>query len=139
MSTNKTQNYNLHSWLPADDFLRTEINENFTKLDAALSALSAEKARAVVGVYTGDGAAERMISLGFSPIAVWVVENHSWLYVSGLIYGGLAVPGGPVRSSEREPNRAVELTEGGILIRYINSNKLNTNTQNYTYHYLAIG
>lgn len=40
MSTNKTQNYNLHSWVPEDDFLRSEFNDNFTSLDTALKALS---------------------------------------------------------------------------------------------------
>ena len=74
MSTNKTTNYNLHSWLPEDDFLRTEMNENFTKLDtllknetAALSAALGQKARATVGSYTGDGALDRTISLPFTP------------------------------------------------------------------------
>ena len=38
MSTNKTQNYQLHSWLPDDEFHLTEINENFAALDAALKA-----------------------------------------------------------------------------------------------------
>ena len=36
MSTNKTPNYDLHSWVPQDDFHMTEINENFAKLDTAL-------------------------------------------------------------------------------------------------------
>ena len=36
MSTKKTTNYNLHSWEPDDDFLRSEFNENFDKLDAEL-------------------------------------------------------------------------------------------------------
>lgn len=40
MSTNKTQNYNLHSWVPEDDFLRSEFNDNFTGIDAALKSLS---------------------------------------------------------------------------------------------------
>ncbi len=36
MSTNKTQHYHLHAWAAGDNFLRTEINENFTALDTAL-------------------------------------------------------------------------------------------------------
>ena len=47
MSTNKTQNYALHSWLPTDDFQLSEINQNFAALDAA--------ARWFVGTYTGTG------------------------------------------------------------------------------------
>ena len=39
MSTNKTPNYELHSWVPQDDFHLTEINENFTGLDSELAAL----------------------------------------------------------------------------------------------------
>ena len=38
MSTKKTQNYQLHQWEATDDFLRTEFNENFTKLDEAVAA-----------------------------------------------------------------------------------------------------
>ena len=41
MSTNKTPNYELHSWVPQDDFHLTEINENFTGLDSELAALDA--------------------------------------------------------------------------------------------------
>lgn len=40
MSTNKTQNYNLHSWVPEDDFIRSEFNENFTGIDTALKTLA---------------------------------------------------------------------------------------------------
>lgn len=41
MSTNKTPNYELHSWVPQDDFHLSEINENFTGLDSELAALDA--------------------------------------------------------------------------------------------------
>lgn len=37
MSTNKTPNYQLHSWTLQDDLLLREINENFSGLDAALA------------------------------------------------------------------------------------------------------
>ena len=36
MSTNKTQNYQLHSWVKEDTFLMSEMNENFTTLDGKL-------------------------------------------------------------------------------------------------------
>lgn len=38
MGTNKTEHYGLHQWVPEDDFLRTDFNENFEKLDTALHA-----------------------------------------------------------------------------------------------------
>lgn len=40
MSANKSEHLNLHLWVPQDDFLRTEFNENFTALDAALGSAS---------------------------------------------------------------------------------------------------
>ena len=36
MGTNKTEHYGLHQWVPEDEFLRTDFNENFEKLDSAL-------------------------------------------------------------------------------------------------------
>ena len=47
MSTHKTPNYKLHKWESQDDFLRTEFNENFAKIDA-------EALRIIFGVYTGS-------------------------------------------------------------------------------------
>ena len=38
MSSNKSQTLNLHLWVPEDDFLRAEFNENFTALDSAVKA-----------------------------------------------------------------------------------------------------
>ena len=38
MGTYKTEHYGLHQWVPEDDFLRTDFNENFEKLDTALHA-----------------------------------------------------------------------------------------------------
>ncbi|WP_186566636.1 hypothetical protein [Lawsonibacter celer] len=39
---NYTDNYQLHQWEPGDDFLRTDFNEDFQKIDAALGALRQE-------------------------------------------------------------------------------------------------
>ena len=76
-----TENYQLHQWVPEDDFLRTDFNTDFQKIDAALAALSTlavgkasqeeldalesaiasvqtlanGRARAIMGSYTGDG------------------------------------------------------------------------------------
>ena len=86
MSTNKTQNYNLHSWLPTDEFHLSEVNENFDLLDAALkaeaqtaargrSALSAQmagKGELVVGSYTGNGAAMQEIIVGHKIKAILI-------------------------------------------------------------------
>ena len=62
MSTNKTQNYALHTWEPEDDFLREEFNQNFAAIDAILKG----KAEVVFGTYTGNNA-EQTSSVGFRP------------------------------------------------------------------------
>ena len=58
-----TANYGLHQWVPEDNFLRSDFNEDFQKIDAGLHAaksladqLEAEKSGIVTGSYTGDGA-----------------------------------------------------------------------------------
>lgn len=148
MSTNKTQNYNLHSWVPEDDFLRSEFNDNFTGIDAALKSLSnaiaaettareqavsaeaaarqqavtaeqtarqsavatltSGKAEIVCGFYTGSGAAERTITLGFQPKAVLLVHESGRTYVdisnSDGAYGGLFLPGHPLYSQTDSGN-----------------------------------
>lgn len=47
MSTNKTQNYQLHTWTPEDEHLRTELNANFAKLDTALKVEETARKSAV--------------------------------------------------------------------------------------------
>ena len=79
---NYTEHYQLHQWEPEDDFLRTDFNEDFAKIDAALgekadAAALAEKCGAVTGTYTGDGAGSRTISLGFVPRAVILREAEA--------------------------------------------------------------
>ena len=33
-----TTNYQLHQWVPGDDFLRTDFNEDFAKIDAGIKS-----------------------------------------------------------------------------------------------------
>lgn len=73
MSTNKTENYQLHAWEAGDDFLRSEINENFAAIDGFLAQLPTnKKLRIVTGGYTGDGVNGRLIQVGFRPKIVLV-------------------------------------------------------------------
>ena len=39
-----TENYQLHQWVPEDDFLRTDFNTDFQKIDTALAAKAAQSA-----------------------------------------------------------------------------------------------
>ena len=44
---NYTEHYQLHQWVPEDDFLRTDFNEDFQKIDAGIAA----------ALFAGDAAA----------------------------------------------------------------------------------
>ena len=53
MSTNKTPNLNLHSWVETDPVLMREFNENFGAIDAASQTFG--NCRIATGSYVGTG------------------------------------------------------------------------------------
>lgn len=217
MSTNKTQNYNLHSWVPEDDFLRSEFNDNFTSLDStlktlsdgltaeiaaretavatetaarqqavsdeakardaavtaertarqnaisgettarinavnaektareqAIAALTTGKAEIVCGSYTGNGATERTIALGFQPKAVLLMQNtgRTWVSNSNLdsAYGGLFLPDHPLvcRNQGTGPTwlTAAEIVSTGFKVHGSGLARVNENGN--VYHYIAV-
>ena len=145
MSTNKTENLNLHSWDAEDPVKRTEFNENFTALDAAWGDLETAKAVLAAGSYTGDGAASRTISLGFTPKAVLVMTAYGVTFISGgspSVCGGLAVTGHPVTYTlSGTTYTPVSIVDGGFAVGQAGtgtSNTSNTNNSNITYHYIAL-
>ena len=80
-----TENYQLHQWEATDDFLRTDFNEDFAKIDAAIRGVEtdteeklAEKAETVRGAFTGNGSTLH-ISLGFRPTAA-VISAGDYLH-----------------------------------------------------------
>ena len=135
MSSQKTEHYQLHQWLPQDDFLRAEFNENFTGIDTALATAS----RVAVGAYTGDGAESKLIDLGFQPKAVLVMDDSGKMRDGYYCYGGLALPGHPVRLNATLASLTVE--ETGFRVYYLSNGgtswKLFTNSNGDTFHYLA--
>ena len=63
---NYTEHYQLHQWEPSDNFLRTDFNQDFARIDTGIRAAKAqaerlerEKAEISTGAYTGDNAASR--------------------------------------------------------------------------------
>lgn len=129
-----TTNYGLHQWAPSDDFLRTDFNEDFKKIDTvikgteqslrtdfkedveridtalktteqslrndlngAVSRLETtlqRKVEIVIGTYTGNGAEEQAIQLGFPPLAVLVENSEGQRGAEGYYrFGGLILPG----------------------------------------------
>ncbi len=80
MSSQKTEHLGLHAWEPADSFLRSEFNENFSAIDAALAeVLGVAEGRTLiaVGSYSGGNEEEWVIQVGFTPVCV-ILVNHQW-------------------------------------------------------------
>ena len=135
-----TSHYQLHQWEASDDFLRTDFNTDFQKIDAAIKgvetaantalalkadkteltqacgALDEAKCETLTGSYTGNGANTRTIDLGCAPRAVFVGEF-------------LAVPG-------MAGSYLLSLTASGFQVR--DSLGTSTNSSGETYYYLAL-
>ena len=75
-----TSNYQLHQWVPEDDFLRTDFNTDFQKIDTALaSVLSTAKGRCWLfpGSYVGNGNSSRTFGMGQTVQAVFLSTGSS--------------------------------------------------------------
>lgn len=151
MSTNKTPNYQLHSWTSTDHFRFHEVNENFDLLDAALkaeaqtaargrSALSAQmagKGELVVGSYTGNGAAMQEIIVGHKIKAILIETtkgerpDHGSLYA----YGGLHLPNVPLyyKTCEIDNDRFRVFCSGAGTTYDPNPTRLNDPDMQYVY------
>ena len=132
---NYTEHYQLHQWVPTDDFLRTDFNTDFAKIDAALGekagveelaevqALAGSKCRVVIGSYTGNGASSQTINLGFRPKVVAVDDMGS--FSSGYELG--------LDGIDRS---AVRVVDGGFRVA---AGSLNMNESGETYRYYVLG
>ena len=135
-----TSNYQLHQWVPEDDFLRTDFNTDFQKIDTAIRAaynLAAGKSAWVAGSYTGDTTVDRVINLGFHPQAVLVEQPTGSRGASNSMEGGLALRNRPVISS-RADGPALSITTNGFIVTYFIDDEAFTNTGGRTYYYLAL-
>lgn len=135
MSTNETENYHLHAWEAGDDFLRSEINENFAALDSAVGGL------VVTGKYTGDGTTDRFIGLGFIPRAVLICPADQQMN-SGYYYcGGLLVTGGDLLHGS---NSSAQIVEGGFQVSHVflkgsnYSTTITCNKKDLVFHFIAL-
>ena len=130
-----TENYHLHQWVPEDNFLRTDFNQDFQKIDAALAeveALAGSKCSVVAGTYSGNNAESREINLGFQPVAV-MLENSFGKRpaVDFNMYGGLAGQGGSLNHSDT----ALTITQTGFRVGKVGESL--TNFSGNSYRYLA--
>ena len=104
--------------------------------DAEINATLAQKCEVVFGSYQGDNQSERIINLGFAPLAVIVINQRGIMYDSklGRYYGGFALADSPVKSGS---NDVVLCTDNGFKVFYNSTIDIWGNSSNYTFHYLA--
>ena len=88
MSTNKTPNLNLHSWVAEDPVKMSEFNENFAAIDTdsgatwdAIEALQNGGLQIAYGSYSGTGSAgsgnRNTLNFSFAPKLVIVAHNSA--------------------------------------------------------------
>lgn len=139
-----TPNFGLHQWVPEDNFLRTDFNQDFSKIDAAIqqvktdaaaantatNTLAESKCRMVTGTYSGNGtttSGPRDINLGFYPQAVLVeLPTGARPSTENGAYSGLALRGASV---SRGIYTSITVTSTGFQV----SNYANASGQRYYY------
>lgn len=109
MSTNKTENYQLHAWTAEDEERLEEVNENFAKVDGELK----ERLLVESGGYVGkneDYAEWEVYPLGFTPTAIIVAktDNDEGQFIANNICE-IAVPDMPAQ--------CVKIVEGGFAVQ----------------------
>lgn len=139
MASGRTERFQLSQWQAGDPVLREEFNEDNAKIDQALGTIP----QIVLGTYTGDGAANRIVDLGFTPRAVYVAasDGTSFLYGGGTgkLSGGLALRGHPCVEYVR--NRTVlAICESGFQVGYSvdTAQYVYTNVSGAEYRYVAL-
>lgn len=150
----QTNTYQFNLIEGSDTFSPAPLNENMTKLEAALadartdagSGLSREEAariaadaaldlrlsalevhKVAVGSYDGTGAAPRNFQLGFTPKAVLVQTTSKTGSESALIS-----PGCPFKNQPYDARALVEIVSGGFSV-----NAANFNQPTLSYAYFA--
>ena len=148
MSTNKTTNYQLHSWVPQDDFHVSEINENFALLDtalkseagsaaqkqAALETAIGQRLRIATGSYHGSVSVTldtpQRIELGFKPRIILLSSGVGFSDSSNNPYGGLITEDYDMRGS-------VIMDDTGFTVRNIYDYRTRPNSETKVYHYIV--
>ena len=129
-----TPNYGLHQWVPEDDFLRTDFNEDLSKLDTALG----KKTEMIVGSYIGtkapDDESTQTINLPDEPKAIFCSGNDGYFTTGGgTAWGFFIVQGDKMRSSI---NPIAQL-EGSVLTVANDYPSGNLNIKDNVYNYIA--
>lgn len=116
----------------ADSNLQKQINTHSTQIAA--------KCEVICGIYTGDGTAERTISLGRTPKCIILFPYEGYTYISPTIYGGIALPNYPLYSITAKHD-ALTVVNGGFKVyvyRMDGRTYAHTNGDSIRYHYIAL-
>ena len=70
-----TENYGLHQWAAEDDFLRTDFNEDFAKLDSAIKGVETGAAQALSQYQTANDAAVAALESGTNATLAALAAN----------------------------------------------------------------
>ena len=127
-----TSNYQLHQWVPEDDFLRTDFNTDFQKIDAALAAKAAQsalesvqelaegKCRMIVGYYAGNNYNPRTINVGVTPTVLFVsLDSSSVNTITATKQGGTVAQVTVVENGFRLDSGSVPGNTTGLSYSYI--------------------
>ncbi len=103
-----------------------------------LAETVAQKCEILLGTYTGDGAENRLISLGFTPKAVLVFDSNGRTLCDRNYCGGLAIPEHPVANGNL---MVLKIEKNGFRVyyQYVSGNysTYNTNGTDKQYYYIA--
>ena len=144
----KTTNYQLPKWEKTDRIQMSDFNDMTATLDAALGTIP----KLAVGSYTGDGAAENTITLGFKPqlMIIYPAEagNGNTENITIMLLGdqarlsssGNTVMVSPYYSGNVLMFDVTRLENGVVLMRSAAwDEKTNMNTAGKSFTYFAIG
>ena len=111
----------IESAAAAEASARASADSQMQSLLSTHTSQIAAKCEVYIGTYTGDGAAERTISLGFTPKAVLVMSSSGYSAYrhnyTDFTYGGLATPSSPVQYIYRGAIYPVlEIVSGGFKV-----------------------
>ena len=101
----------------ADSSLQSQINTHTSQI----SSLTTAKCEVVFGSYTGDKAAERTITLGFTPSAVISVDKCGTIGDGAYKWGGMVIRNHPHDGS------GITLCDNGFKVYYSESERIYSN------------
>ena len=142
---NYTQHYQLHQWEGSDPFLRTDFNEDFQKIDAALNGLAGKVVQTVSGSYVGTGEYGKdhpnHLEFSFVPKLVVIVINATGILEAGnvLLWGQSSSSGVGGTTNTGGCLNQILTWSGQTLSWYAGNQEKQLNQAQTTYHYFALG